>query len=40
MCPWKADPEYGTGQTPHFAYVLGEREIHVNADIAIAQWQV
>jgi len=26
-------------QTPHFAYVLGEREIHVNADIAIAQWQ-
>ena len=40
MYPWEADPEYGTEQTPHFAYVLGEREIHVNADIAIAQWQV
>jgi trehalose/maltose hydrolase-like predicted phosphorylase len=39
MYPWEADPEDGTEQTPHFAYVLGEREIHVNADIAIAQWQ-
>jgi protein-glucosylgalactosylhydroxylysine glucosidase len=37
--PWEADPENGTEQTPHFAYVLGEREIHVNADIGIAQWQ-
>ena len=37
--PWEADPENGTEQTPHFAAVLGEREIHVNADIAIAQWQ-
>ena len=37
--PWEADPENGTEQTPHFAHVLGEREIHVNADIAIAQWQ-
>lgn len=39
MYPWEADPEYGTEQTPHSAQVLGEREIHVNADIAIAQWQ-
>ena len=39
MYPWEADPQNGTEQTPHFAYVLGEREIHVNADIAIAQWQ-
>jgi len=39
MYPWEADPAAGTEQTPHFAYVLGEREIHVNADIAIAQWQ-
>jgi trehalose/maltose hydrolase-like predicted phosphorylase len=39
MYPWEADPENGTEQTPHFAYVLGEREIHVSADIAIAQWQ-
>ncbi len=39
MYPWEADPQDGSEQTPHFAYVLGEREIHVNADIAIAQWQ-
>lgn len=39
MFPWESDPENGTEQTPHFAHVLGEREIHVNADIAIAQWQ-
>jgi trehalose/maltose hydrolase-like predicted phosphorylase len=39
MYPWEADPENGSEQTPHFAHVLGEREIHVNADIAIAQWQ-
>jgi trehalose/maltose hydrolase-like predicted phosphorylase len=39
MYPWEADPERGTEQTPHFAYVLGEREIHVDADVAIAQWQ-
>ncbi|HSZ10488.1 MAG TPA: glycosyl hydrolase family 65 protein [Steroidobacteraceae bacterium] len=37
--PWESDAENGSEQTPHFAYVLGEREIHVNADIAIAQWQ-
>src|SRR3984957_3941969 len=39
MYPWESDPENGSEQTPHFAYVLGEREIHVNADAAIAQWQ-
>lgn len=39
MYPWESDPEHGTEQTPHMAYVLGEREIHVNADVAIAQWQ-
>jgi len=39
MFPWEADPENGSEQTPHFASVLGEREIHVNADVAIAQWQ-
>ena len=37
--PWEADPQNGTEQTPHFAYILGEREIHVNADVGIAQWQ-
>lgn len=39
MYPWESDPENGDEQTPHFAGVLGEREIHVNADVAIAQWQ-
>ncbi|MFL6606511.1 MAG: glycoside hydrolase family 65 protein [Steroidobacteraceae bacterium] len=39
MYPWEADPEHGSEQTPHFAYVLGDTEIHVNADVAIAQWQ-
>lgn len=39
MYPWEADPENGTEQTPHFAYVLGEREIHVNSDVSTAQWQ-
>jgi trehalose/maltose hydrolase-like predicted phosphorylase len=38
MFPWESDPENGSEQTPHFAYVLGDREIHVNADVAIAQW--
>ncbi|HEV7358768.1 MAG TPA: hypothetical protein VGN99_12310 [Steroidobacteraceae bacterium] len=39
MYPWEADPENGTEQIPYFAHVLSEREIHVNADVAIAQWQ-
>ncbi|MEW9572676.1 glycoside hydrolase family 65 protein [Rhodanobacter sp. Si-c] len=39
MYPWEADPENGSSQTPHPAQVLDEREIHVNADVAIAQWQ-
>ncbi|MES1153347.1 MAG: glycosyl hydrolase family 65 protein, partial [Rhodanobacter sp.] len=38
MDPWEADPETGVDYTPHFAYGVF-REIHVNADIAIAQWQ-
>lgn len=39
MYPWEADPQTGTEQTPYAAHVLGEREIHVTADVAIAQWQ-
>jgi len=39
MFPWEADPENGTDQTPHSAIVLADTEIHVNADVAIAQWQ-
>jgi protein-glucosylgalactosylhydroxylysine glucosidase len=38
MYPWESDPETGVDHTPHFAYGV-YREIHVNADIAIAQWQ-
>jgi trehalose/maltose hydrolase-like predicted phosphorylase len=39
MYPWEADPENGSEQIPYFAHVLSEHEIHVNADVAIAQWQ-
>lgn len=39
MYPWEADPDNGSSQTPHSAQILDEREIHVNADVAIAQWQ-
>ena len=38
MFPWESDPETGVDHTPHFAYEV-YREVHVNADIAIAQWQ-
>ena len=38
MYPWESDPETGVDYTPYFAYGV-YREIHVNADIAIAQWQ-
>jgi protein-glucosylgalactosylhydroxylysine glucosidase len=39
MYPWEADPDNGTSQTPHSAAVLDDTEIHVDADVAIAQWQ-
>lgn len=39
MYPWEADPQYGTDVTPYSARVLSDTEIHVNADVAIAQWQ-
>jgi trehalose/maltose hydrolase-like predicted phosphorylase len=38
MYPWEADPETGVDHTPYFAEGV-QREVHVNADIAIAQWQ-
>ncbi|RUL76700.1 glycosyl hydrolase family 95 catalytic domain-containing protein [Dyella choica] len=38
MYPWESDPQTGVDNTPHFAYGV-YREIHVNADISIAQWQ-
>jgi protein-glucosylgalactosylhydroxylysine glucosidase len=39
MYPWESDPGDGSDQTPHSAVVLSDTEIHVNADVAIAQWQ-
>jgi protein-glucosylgalactosylhydroxylysine glucosidase len=39
MFPWGSDPENGTDQTPHSAVLLADTEIHVSADVAIAQWQ-
>ena len=38
MFPWESDPETGVDHTPNFAYEV-YREIHVNADIAIEQWE-
>lgn len=37
--PWESDPQNGTEQILHAATLLSKSEIHVNADIAIAQWQ-
>lgn len=37
--PWEADPENGSEQILRAARRLSVGEIHVNADIAIAQWQ-
>lgn len=39
MFPWESDPENGSDQTPYSSHVLADTEIHVNADVAIAQWQ-
>lgn len=39
MYPWESDPHNGTDQTPHSAVLLADTEIHVTADVAIAQWQ-
>lgn len=39
MYPWESDPQDGSDQTPHSALVLSESEIHVNSEVAIAQWQ-
>jgi len=39
MYPWESDPQDGSDQTPRSALVLSESEIHVNSEVAIAQWQ-
>jgi protein-glucosylgalactosylhydroxylysine glucosidase len=38
MYPWEAD-ERGVETTPHFAVQNARMEIHVNGDVALAQWQ-
>jgi trehalose/maltose hydrolase-like predicted phosphorylase len=38
MYPWEAD-ERGAETTPHFAVQNAKMEIHVNGDVALAQWQ-
>ncbi|MFZ1871031.1 MAG: glycosyl hydrolase family 65 protein [Steroidobacteraceae bacterium] len=39
MYPWEADPQNGRDTTPRSAKVLSDSEIHVNAEVAFAQWQ-
>ena len=39
MYPWESDPQTGSDVTPHSAVVLSDSEIHVNSEVAIAQWQ-
>jgi SSS family transporter len=39
MYPWESDPFNGSDQTPHFAHENAQREIHINGDVAIGQWQ-
>jgi protein-glucosylgalactosylhydroxylysine glucosidase len=39
MYPWEADAAQGTEQTPYFAHENAQGEIHINGDVAIAQWQ-
>jgi trehalose/maltose hydrolase-like predicted phosphorylase len=38
MYPWEAD-DLGHETTPHFAAQNASSEIHVNGDVAVAQWQ-
>jgi protein-glucosylgalactosylhydroxylysine glucosidase len=38
MFPWEAD-ELGNETTPYFAVQNAQSEIHVNGDVALAQWQ-
>jgi protein-glucosylgalactosylhydroxylysine glucosidase len=39
MYAWESDPENGTETTPFFAKSFADREVHMTADVAIAQWQ-
>ena len=39
MYPWESDPQKGIESTDHDFVPFGAREIHLDADIAIGQWQ-
>jgi trehalose/maltose hydrolase-like predicted phosphorylase len=39
MYPWESDPQKGIESTDHDFVPFGEREMHLDADIAISQWQ-
>ncbi len=39
MYPWESDPQKGTESTDHDFVPIGAREIHLDADIVISQWQ-
>ena len=39
MYPWESDPQKGTESTDHDFVPIGSREIHLDGDIVISQWQ-
>ena len=39
MYPWESDPQKGVESTDHDFVPYGAREIHLDGDIAIGQWQ-
>lgn len=39
MYPWESDPQNGIESTDHDFVPIGAREIHLDGDIAISQWQ-
>jgi len=39
MYPWESDPQKGTESTDHDFIPIGAREIHLDGDIIISQWQ-
>jgi trehalose/maltose hydrolase-like predicted phosphorylase len=39
MYPWESDPQKGTESTDHDFVPIGAREIHLDGDIIISQWQ-
>lgn len=39
MFPWESDPKTGMEVTPYYARANADREVHINGDVAVAQWQ-